>query len=134
MATKTQQKQQIDKVTAQVAKAMGAVIDAQVEVQDNGRMDKLNADGEMLKCEVTFPRRPFADDPHVQTVNDQIFWFRRGHAKVVPWYVVSAIKDNVERKFRQEKDDQGKNVVVSDEMPTESFTYSPINPAPGVTV
>ncbi len=134
MVTKTEQKKQIDKVTAQVAKAMGAVIDAQVEVQDNGKLDKLNADGTMLMCSVTFPKRPFADDPHVQTINDEVRWFRRGHAKIVPWYVVAAIKDNVERKFRQEKNDQGQNIVVSDEMPTESFTYEMINPAPGVSV
>lgn len=102
---------------------------------DDGRMNKLNADGGMLMCELVIQKRVGAPDPLCMTVNEEIKWAKRGAKVVVPWYFVAMLKSNVERKFRQEKDpNTGKNIVVWDDVPGEPFSYMPINPAPGVEV
>ena len=134
MATKAQQKQQVDAISAAVAKTMKASIDAVPDVIDNGKLDKQNADGGVLMCELTVARREKAPDPFLVTVNEEIRWIKRGAKVIVPWYVVVQMKNNIERKFLREKDEQGKNVVVHEDMPTESFQYQMINPAPGVTI
>jgi hypothetical protein len=94
-----------------------------------------NTDGKMLMCSLVLHKRPGAPDPQVFTIGEQIFWIKRGATVTVPWYLVAHMKNNSERKFKQEKDPvTGKNIVTHDDMLSEPFSYQPINPAPGVEV
>ena len=85
-------------------------------------------------CELEVARRPGAPDPFLITVNEEIKWIKRGKKVVVPWYFIEAMQSNIERRFRREKDEQGKNIIVSEDMPSESFQFQAINPAPGVVI
>ena len=94
------------------------------------QMQKTNTKGEMLMCQFTLAKRPGAPDPLCITVNKEIKWLKRGvTTSKMPWYFVEHMLNNIERKFRQEKTPDGKNIVVYDDMPTEAFSYMPINPA-----
>jgi hypothetical protein len=135
VSSKNEQKKQVDEIASAVAKTMKATIDAKDDGPvNNGKLDKVNTEGKMLMAELTVARREGAPDPYLITVNEEIRWIKRGKQVIVPWYCVEQMKNNIERKFRKEKDDQGKNVVVFDDLPTESFLYRAIDPAPGVTL
>jgi hypothetical protein len=135
MTTKAQRKQEVAELVASVAEQLQDTIDQQVVVEDNGKLFKLNTKGEMLLCELTLHKREGAPDPQCITINEEFRWVKRGHKVVVPWYVVEHLKLNIERKFHQEKDPTtGKSIVVSEEVPAETFSYKPIDPAPGVEI
>lgn len=93
------------------------------------KMAKVDTDGKMLMCEFTLGKRPGHPDPLCITINDEVRWVKRGAKVRVPWYLVEHMLHNIERKFRQEKDGQGNNIVVHDDMTSEPFQYRPINPA-----
>jgi hypothetical protein len=93
------------------------------------QMQKTDTKGAMLMCEFTLAKREGAPDPLVITVNKEIKWLKRGATVKLPWYFVEHMLNNIERKFRQEKGPDGKKFVVYDDMPTEAFSYLPINPA-----
>ncbi len=93
------------------------------------QMQKQDTSGNMLMCQFTLAKRPGAPDPLVITVNKEIKWLKRGATVKLPWYFIEHMLNNIERKFRQEKGPDGKSVVVYDDMPTEAFSYLPINPA-----
>ena len=132
--TKAVSKKAAQEALAQVAKGIMDEIEADhVDTVDYKR-GKLNTDGEMLMARLTLHPREKAPNPQVVTINEEIRWVPRGVEAVVPWYVVSFLKTNVERRFRKEKDAQGKNIVVPYDMPGEAFSYTPINPAAGVTL
>lgn len=130
--SKQTQKEQVDAIANAVASSMKATIDAQVEAKDESKFTFKNADGGILMCELTMARRENAPDPFLTTTNEEIRWIKRGQPVIVPWYVVDQLRNNKERKFRKEKDEQGKNVIAFEDIPTESFQYRAINPAPGV--
>jgi len=131
--SKQTQKEQVDAIASAVAETMKKTIDEQVDTtKDDSKLFYKNAEGKMLMCELTMARRENAPDPFLTTTNEEIRWIKRGQPVIVPWYVVDQLKNNKERKFRTEKDEQGKKVVVFEDIPTESFQYHAINPAPGV--
>lgn len=133
MATnKTKSKAAATKAIAEVTKEIIAGIEADAVDTTDYRLGKLNANGEMLKAKFTLQPREKAPNPLCITVNEEIFWVPRGVEVTVPWYVVAHMKNNIERRFKREKDAQGKNIVTSYDAPSEPFSYSPINPAPGV--
>lgn len=134
MASKAQRKDDVANLVANVAKELTTQIDKEVEVVDNGKMLKTNRKGEMLMCEFTLQKRPGQPDPLCITINDEVRWVKRGAKVIVPWYLVEHMLNNIERKFRQEKDQNGKNVVVFDDMTTEQFQYREIDPAEGCYV
>ena len=101
-ATKTQQKAQAAKIVENVTKQLNAQIDAQIEVVDDGKRQFVNKDGGILQCEITLARATGAPDPLAVMVNEQLWWLRRGHKQMVPWYVIPHLRNNIERKFRQE--------------------------------
>jgi hypothetical protein len=100
------------------------------------KLTKTDTDGKILKCRLTVARKPGTIGPHLETVNEEIFWIPRGVPVVVPWYVVEQMKNNVERRFRQEPDpdNPGRKRTVSEDIPSESFQYTAINPAEGVEI
>lgn len=122
--------------TKKLADVIAAAIEGAVQnkieppTRESGRLAKLNTDGKMLKYLFTLQKRPGAPDPLCITINEEFYWVKRGKPVEVPWYLVEHMKLNIERKYRQEKDEHGKNIVVGEDMPSESFTATPINPAP----
>jgi hypothetical protein len=130
--TKSKSKAAATKALAQVAKGIMDEIEADHVDSTDYRLTKLNADGGMLMAKFTLQPREKAPNPLVITINEEIRWVPRGIEVVVPWYVVTHMKNNVERRFKKEKDAQGKNIVTPYDMPSEPFSYQPINPAPGV--
>lgn len=133
-ATKTKTKAAATKAIAEVTKQLMTEIAEDAVDNTDYRLGKLNADGEMLKAKFTLQPREKAPNPLCITVNEEIFWVPRGVEVEVPWYVVTQMKNNIERRFKREKDAQGKNIVTSFDAPSEPFSYYPINPAPGVTL
>ena len=129
-ATKASKKEIIEKTFADAAAAaIKAEEAASKAVEDDGRLAMKNKDGGVLMCNLTVAKRPFAPDPLCVTVNDEIKWIKRGAKVIVPWYFVLHMNNNVETRFRQEKDAQGKNIVVPETGPSEPISYNPINPA-----
>jgi hypothetical protein len=90
----------------------------------------VNTKGEVLMCKMTIGSREGAPDPLVITVGDEIKWAKRNKEVVVPWYFVLHMKNNIETRFKQEKDDQGKRIVVGHTGPSEPLSYSLIDPSP----
>lgn len=135
MATNTKQKETISKAFKEAEKAALAASDAAVPVEDNGKLDMVDTDGKMLMCNFTLHKKPGAADPLSIVVNEggasgfQGF-LKRGEKVKVPWFVVLHLQNNIERRFTKSKDDQGKNIIIAEDVPAESFTYSPINPSP----
>ncbi len=124
---------------AKTLKSLAADIESQdvsetPEQYREAQMQKQDRDGKMLLCEFTLAKRPGAPDPLCITVNKEIKWLKRGATVKLPWYFVEHMLNNIERKFRQEKAPDGKSIVVYDDMPTEAFSYMPINPAEGVSI
>ena len=103
---------------------------------EEAKRTKLDAEGNILKCKLTVSRRLGSTGPHLETVNEEIFWIPRGVPVIVPWYVIDQMKNNVERKFRQEPDpdNPGRKRIVHEDIPSESFQYTAINPAEGVEI
>jgi hypothetical protein len=132
MASKAKSKEAATQALAQVAKGIMDEIEADHVDHTDYRLGKTNTEGEMLKAKFTLQPREKAPNPLCITINEEIFWVPRGVEVTVPWYVVTHMKNNIERKFRREKDEQGKNVIRTMDVPSEPFSYHPINPAPGV--
>lgn len=135
MAKATQaQKNAVTKAFADAEKAaQAALVKAEVP-EDDGTMDMKNADGGMLKCKFTLHKRPGAPDPLCITVNEAGRAGFQGFAKrgieiEVPWFVILHLQNNIEKRFAQEKDERGKNIIVPEDVPGESFSYRPVNPA-----
>lgn len=97
------------------------------------RLTYKNKDGGVLRCKLTVARAEGRSKTHLETVGEEIFWIPRGVEVEVPWYVIAQMKNNVESKFRQERDpsDPRKLITLKDEIPTESFNYREIDPAEG---
>ena len=117
------------RVLAQIAAGVAEKIEADQPVHDDGKLHMKNAQGEMLMCKLTLAKRAGAPDPLCITINEEFRWVKRGSEVVVPWYVVQHLKNNVETVFRQEKNEQGRSIVVTDQVQAEPFSYTPINPA-----
>lgn len=131
MASATQRKQAIEKVIAEAGKQAIKEIDEEVLERDDGKLFMKNSAGEMLMCKLTIAQRPGSPDPLCVTINEEFRWIKRGKEVIVPWYVVRFMLDNIETKFRQEKDEQGKRITITERMPSEPISYVMIDPAPG---
>jgi hypothetical protein len=133
--TKASSKKAATAALAQVAKGIMDEIEADHVDETDYTLGKTNADGKMLMVLLTLQPRERAPNPMPYVINEQIFWVPRGVEVTVPWFVVTSMKNNVETRFRKGKDpDTGKNIVEPYQMPSEPFSYQPINPAPGVTL
>lgn len=132
--TKAGSKKAAQEALAVVAKNMMDEIEKDHVDTTDYKRGKTNSKGEMLMCKFTLQPREKAPNPLPIVVNEEKYWVPRGVEVTVPWYVVVQMKNNIERRFRKEKDAQGKNIVTAYDMPSEPFSYSPIDPAPGVTV
>lgn len=108
-------------------------IDKAQAAEPNYKLGKVNNNGKMLMCNFTLAQRDKAPNPQCVTVNEEIRWIPRGVEVQVPWYVVQLFKDNIERRYRKEKDSNGKNIVTPYDVPAEAFSYSCIDPAPNNT-
>lgn len=126
-------KQQNDKVAAAIVAAMSQV-QADPEVRDDGKMTQQNTKGEMLMVEMTVAKRIGAPDPLCITINEEFRWVKRGKQVIVPWYVAEFLSTNIERKYRQEKDEHGVNQTIAEDMLAEPFQFRMIDPAPGSKV
>lgn len=129
MSTKSKTKQAIEETFDAAKDAALKTLEKAIEPVDDGRLDMKNSDGGMLMCKMTIGSREGAPDPLCITVNDEIRWVKRNKEVVVPWYVVLHMKNNIETRFKQEKDDQGKRIVVGYTGPSEPVSYVPISPA-----
>jgi hypothetical protein len=132
MTSKAKSKEAATQALAQVAKGIMDEIEADHVDTTDYKLGKTNVAGEMLKAKFTLHPRDKAPNPLCVTVNEEIFWVPRGVEVTVPWYVVTHMKNNIERRFRKEKDAQGKNIVTTYDAPAEPFSYNPISPAAGV--
>ena len=130
--SKSKSKAAATKALAEVAKGIMDEIEADHVDTTDYKLGKTNTEGKMLMAKFTLQPRDKAPNPLCITVNEEIRWVPRGVEVIVPWYVVTHMKNNIERRFRKEKDSQGKNIVVPYDVPSEPFNYNPINPAPGV--
>jgi hypothetical protein len=132
-ASKSKSKAAATQILAEVTKTLMSNIEEEANKESfDGRYAKLNAEGGILKAKFTLQPKEKAPNPLCITVNEEIFWVPRGHEVIVPWYVVTQMKNNIERRFKREKDERGKNIVTTYDAPSEPFNYTPINPAPGV--
>lgn len=132
MTTIAQKREQLKKAGAEIAAQALHEFDTQVAERpvDDGKLKLRNAAGEMLKCKLTLAKREHAPDPLCITIGEEYYWLKRGKEAIVPWYLVLHLKNNVETKYHQEKDEKGRNIVVSERMPAEAFSYTPIDPHP----
>lgn len=138
MSSKTARKQEVAKIASELAANMVKAIDKEPDSDDlkEARLAKKDIHGNMLLCEFTLQKKAEAPDPLVITVNDEIKWVKRGAKVKLPWYFVEHMLHNVERKYHSVPDpaDPRKRIVSYDDMPTEGFSYRPIDPAPGVDI
>lgn len=126
--SKAKTKEVAAQAIAQVTKELMTEIEAEHQAAGDGKKDMLDAKGEVLRCKLTLQPREKAPNPLSVVVNEEIFWIPRGVEVEVPWYVVEQMKNNIERKFKREKDAQGKNIVTPYDALSEPFSYRPINP------
>ena len=138
MTSKAQRKVEVANVVASVTQALVHGIEQEVADDDvqASKLKKTNKDGGILMCEVMLQKKLGAPDPQVFTVGNEIKWIKRGAKVKVPWYFVEHMLNNVERKFFQIPDptDQRKRIVKYDDILTEGFSYTPINPAEGMEI
>lgn len=137
MASKAQRKAAITDVVNEVAQQVADKLDHVVEVDERkaeqeAKRRYLNRDGEILQCNLTLQKMEGKPDPLVITIAEEIRWIKRGKPVVVPWYVVQTLKDNIESRYRREKQPDGTTAVVREDVPAEAFSYNAINPADGV--
>jgi hypothetical protein len=104
---------------------------AKVKVYGDGKHDRVNTKGETLMADFTLAKKTGAPDPLCVTINEEFFWIKRGVKVQVPFYLVFHLRNNIETHYVQEKDEQGKNIIKTERMPAEAFSYSWIDPAPG---
>lgn len=128
--SKAKTKEVAAQAIAQVTKELMTEIEAEHQAAGDGKHDMVNADGGILRAKLTLQPRDKAPNPLSVVINEEIYWIPRGVEVEVPWYVVQSLKNNVERKFKREKDSQGKNIVTPYDALAEPFSYRPINPTP----
>jgi hypothetical protein len=134
MVTKAKSKEAATQALAQVAKGIMDEIEADHVDHTDYRLGKTDVHGNVLRAKFTLQPREKAPNPLSVVVNEEIYWIPRGVEVELPWYVVTHMKNNIERRFMRKKDEQGKNIVVSMDVPSEPFNYMPIDPAPGVSL
>jgi len=133
--TKAVSKKAAQAALASVAKGIMDEIEADHVDTTDYKLGKTNSKGGVLMCKFTLQPREKAPNPLCITVNEEIRWVPRGVEVVVPWYVVTHMKANIETRYKKEKDPAtGKNIVTPYLSPSEPFNYNPIDPAPGVEV
>ena len=120
----------VDEVTETVRKQVLAEITESEKPANDGKLDMKNSKGGVLMCKFVLGKRAGSPDPLVITVNEEIRWVKRGQECVVPWYVVLAMKNNIERTFTPLKDAYGRTTVESSDGPAEPISYVPLDPAP----
>lgn len=132
MSTKTQAKKTVAETFDAARDAALKEIDkvAAPVKEDDGKLGMKNQEGKMLMCRVTIGSREGGPDPICYTVNDEIKWIKRNKEVIIPWYFVLHMKNNIETRFRQEKDEQGKRIVVPHTGPSEPVSYSTIDAHP----
>ena len=128
--TKDQRKALVKKAADQAVKEVVEAISAEPVKVDDGKLFAKNTKGEMLMCELTIHKRQDAADPLCVTINEEFRWIKRGAPCIVPWYVVAHLGLNIETKYRQEKDQQGRRITVSEDMVGEPFSFREIDPDP----
>ncbi len=112
----------VDKVSSMSPAVKAAV------VHGDGKDFLVNTDGKTLMAKFNLAKRAGAPDPLCITINDEFFWMKRGIDVEVPFYLVLHMKNNIETHYLQEKDERGKNVIVTEKRPAEAFSYVWINP------
>jgi hypothetical protein len=133
--SKASTKKVATEVMAEVAKGLMAEIESNEATKEDKRFRKTNTSGGILQAKMTLQMRENAPNPLVCTCGEDIRWIPRGVEVTVPWYVVQLFKDNIERRYKKAKDpDTGKNIVTGYDAPSEAISYTPIDPAPGVTL
>ncbi len=126
MASKQDNKKQLVKAIQELTNEADPAETA--EELKAARMAKTNSKGEMLLCNFTLQKKEMAPDPLCITINQDHFWLKRGKSVKVPWYFVEHMLHNVDRKYRNVKISPLEYRVEFDDMTSEPFQYTVIDP------